>query len=38
MATTTEFPASDCGSYDYIIVGGGTAGTFMEGLQQQDAC
>lgn len=27
MATTTELPAADCNSYDYVIVGGGTAGT-----------
>ncbi|PGG99923.1 hypothetical protein AJ79_08360 [Helicocarpus griseus UAMH5409] len=26
MATTTQFPAADVNSYDYIIVGGGTAG------------
>ncbi|KAE8411904.1 hypothetical protein BDV36DRAFT_301430, partial [Aspergillus pseudocaelatus] len=26
MATTNDFPASDINSYDYIIVGGGTAG------------
>lgn len=26
MATTNDFPASDVNSYDYIIVGGGTAG------------
>ena len=24
--TTTHLPASDAGSYDYLIVGGGTAG------------
>ncbi|KAJ5554480.1 hypothetical protein N7513_004439 [Penicillium frequentans] len=26
MATTNEFPAQDVNSYDYIVVGGGTAG------------
>jgi choline dehydrogenase-like flavoprotein len=26
MATTNEFPAVDVNSYDYIVVGGGTAG------------
>ena len=26
MATTNELPASDINSYDYLIVGGGTAG------------
>ncbi|PWY72531.1 glucose-methanol-choline oxidoreductase [Aspergillus sclerotioniger CBS 115572] len=26
MATTNDFPASDVNSYDYVIVGGGTAG------------
>lgn len=26
MHTTTELPASDVNSYDYVIVGGGTAG------------
>jgi len=27
MATTTELPTADCNNYDYVIVGGGTAGT-----------
>lgn len=26
MATTNDFPASDVNAYDYVIVGGGTAG------------
>lgn len=26
MATTNEFPVQDVNSYDYIVVGGGTAG------------
>lgn len=26
MATTNDFPSSDVNSYDYVIVGGGTAG------------
>jgi choline dehydrogenase-like flavoprotein len=26
MATTNGFPASDVNTYDYVIVGGGTAG------------
>lgn len=26
MATVTHIPASEVGSYDYLIVGGGTAG------------
>jgi choline dehydrogenase-like flavoprotein len=26
MATTNNLPASDANSYDYVIVGGGTAG------------
>lgn len=26
MVTTNDFPASDVNSYDYVIVGGGTAG------------
>jgi choline dehydrogenase-like flavoprotein len=26
MATTNDIPASDVSSYDYVIVGGGTAG------------
>lgn len=26
MATTNEFPASDVNNYDFVIVGGGTAG------------
>lgn len=25
--TTTLLPESDCNKYDYVIVGGGTAGT-----------
>ncbi|KAH1891202.1 hypothetical protein KXV57_005680, partial [Aspergillus fumigatus] len=25
MATTNDFPSSDVNSYDYVIVGGGTA-------------
>jgi choline dehydrogenase-like flavoprotein len=26
MATTNDFPANDVNAYDYVIVGGGTAG------------
>lgn len=29
MATTTELPQSDVDSYDFLIVGGGTAGCVM---------
>lgn len=29
MATTTLLPDSDSKSYDYVIVGGGTAGTYQ---------
>lgn len=26
MATTTQLSTADCNNYDYVIVGGGTAG------------
>ena len=26
MATTTQLPTAECNNYDYVIVGGGTAG------------
>lgn len=32
MATTTLLPEADSNSYDYVIVGGGTAGMYLAKL------
>lgn len=35
MATTNQLPSSDCDSYDFVIVGGGTAGMPSNSPEQQ---